>query len=255
LIKKMAYDPSDWELVRSRDNVLVAKHKTDASYLKIFHANKLRHQLAYFLGHSRAKKAAAGSAMLMNAGIKAPAITEIKDGCCIASIVMDAVEGIGVYDYVMWLTQEKKENAESQKKALFSALGELIAKMHQRGIFHGDLRPNNLLLASENGKVTCTLIDNDRTRKAFRKGRESIRNLMQLMMIRNDYISDEIRGYFFEAYGNGLELTPDTIKMFQEGSLAIVQQRLNKLGAQTIVDIEKSDLYDKIYDSTLRSFL
>ncbi len=70
------------------------------------------------------------------------------------------------------------------KRNLIQSLGCTIGKLHAAGIFHGDLRLNNMGIDSKKpGKWQFEFIDNERTRKFKRlPDTRRIKNLVQLCM-------------------------------------------------------------------------
>jgi TP53 regulating kinase-like protein len=77
------------------------------------------------------------------AGVPTPAVflVDLKN----AAIVMEFVDGRQV-------KQVLNEVTESERRKMCLRIGELIARLHKRGIIHGDLTTSNMILDSE-GKI------------------------------------------------------------------------------------------------------
>lgn len=98
------------------------------------------------------------------------------------------------------LTSEKV----ALKRSLLRSAGKFIGEMHAKGIFHGDLRLDNILVKGwGTGEYTFSLIDNERNKyfnekhisKACRR-----KNLVQVNMIILPQITFTDRLRFFYAY-------------------------------------------------------
>jgi len=90
------------------------------------------------------------------------------------------------------------------KRSLLRSAGRFIGEIHAKGIFHGDLRLDNILVKGwETGAHTFSLIDNERN-KYFGKKRISEfcrrKNLVQVNMIILPQITFADRLRFFTAY-------------------------------------------------------
>ena len=252
IIIDACYEPASWDIVRMRAGVLVAKHHSEPQYLKVFFDNNIRYRLSYYLGLSKAKRAAIGTKHLDNIGINAPMILECNDSQRISSILMEGISGVGVHNYMSWLSEHKAKYADLQN-AIFTELGTLIAHMHNQGVQHGDLRPNNILLHSHEGTMQCSLIDNDRTRKAFRPQRESIRNLMQIMMMSDHILNKDARSIFFDAYAQRRNISPKLSAFYQNKALTRTYKRLRP--HQQIQYWEGTTLYHQLAESKVGSFV
>jgi hypothetical protein len=77
-----------------------------------------------------------------------------------------------------------ENNQLPDRRSLTKALGGIIGKMHNLGIFHGDMRMGNILVKKENSSWQVFFLDNERTKKYKRlPGRLRIKNLVQINII------------------------------------------------------------------------
>lgn len=90
--------------------------------------------------------------------------------------------------------------APRRKRQLVEALAATVARMHHRGIAHGDLRLGNVL-AQWVGDWRFAFLDNERTRQ-FASLPKSLRvkNLVQLNMLTGPTLTRSDRLRFFRAY-------------------------------------------------------
>lgn len=115
-----------------------------------------------------------------------------------------------------------------QRRQQITAFGTAIGRMHAAGIFHGDLRGNNILIRQESDPWCFYLIDNERT-KRYQTIPFSLRikNLVQLNMLRRT-ITDTDRMRFLKAYHPEAGLGKETAKKLAAAVWAKTVQRLAK---------------------------
>ncbi len=118
------------------------------------------------------------------------------------------------------LSQLLSELSGSEKQSLIEQFGQTIGLMHNKGIFHGDLRLGNVLVKSAHchferseaqsrnlfnkkdskDKYDFIFLDNERTKKFDNLSlRLRIKNLVQINMFRQN-ITDEDRTCFLTSY-------------------------------------------------------
>ncbi len=202
-------EPLHAERVRSSKHACVWKLKAEKEPLsaKFFYARGVRDKLV--LRTSRAKRALTGNMILMQHGFLVPAI--VAQG--------DVIQGLNVVEnffVTQWLegcpdieTHMKNQfrplivgEALRMKRNLIRYLGATIGKMHRTGIFHGDLRPGNILVKGTGAKPDLYFIDNERT-KYFRRAIPDYfrrKNLVQLNMIGLSSITAGDRLRFMMSY-------------------------------------------------------
>ena len=90
---------------------------------------------------------------------------------------------------------------DTDKRAFLADLGTTIGKMHAAGIFHGDLRPGNVLAEKIDSKWRFHFLDNERTQK-FQKlpDRRRLKNLTQINMLPNTILTKTDRMRFYKSY-------------------------------------------------------
>ena len=80
-------------------------------------------------------------------------------------------------------------------------LGETIGRMHEAGIFHGDLRAGNILVKEAGPYWKFYLLDNERTKKFNTLPRKlRVKNLVQINMLPSKLINRTDRMRFFKSY-------------------------------------------------------
>ncbi len=91
--------------------------------------------------------------------------------------------------------------AGTDKRDFLAALGTTIGKMHAANIFHGDLRPGNVLAEKIDSNWQFHFLDNERTRK-FQNipDRRRLKNLTQINMLANTILTKTDRMRFYKSY-------------------------------------------------------
>jgi len=87
-----------------------------------------------------------------------------------------------------------------QKQKMIEQFGQTVGQMHNKGIFHGDLRLGNILVKENNENFEFYFLDNERTKK-FNSipWKLRVKNLVQTNMDR-DNTDENDRKLFFDAY-------------------------------------------------------
>jgi tRNA A-37 threonylcarbamoyl transferase component Bud32 len=182
---------------------------------------------------SRAKRAMKASIMLQRNGHDAPQILALIE------------KNIGLFKTEVFLITDKVENNGSVatywqnniaadrcslRKKFIESFAQEIGMLHSSGIFHGDLRLNNVLVTATNNEWNFFFIDNERTRKfdSIPK-RMRLKNLVQINMFR-DRISNTDRMRFFKAYSVAAGLTKN---MYRPLVKAITKKTLWRLNRKT----------------------
>ena len=218
-------------------------------YIKFFDSRGVRDRLR--LRKSRAYRSVEGSAILLDGGFLVPDLVaqgEVLKGIVIYEsflVTGEVGDNDNIYDYIGKFFLPELRGSELQKKrADIRRMGQLIGSMHHKGIFHGDLRPGNVLIQRDEGKFTCFFIDNERNRR-FPGGipsRLREKNLVQMNMITMPGISFIDRLRFFHAYvAENPELAPGADDLLKRVFLT-TKKRLEKKhpGIWSGARIEKS---------------
>ncbi|MEN6386843.1 MAG: lipopolysaccharide kinase InaA family protein [Phycisphaerales bacterium] len=139
---------------------------------------------------SRAERAyKAGQMLLENGFLTPPAVAYSKKFL----MTMEVRESTQIFNLLRTLPPEKKKNMIEQ-------FAIAVGKMHDKGIFHGDLRIGNILVKENNENFEFYLIDNERTKKFDNiPWRLRIKNLVQLNMHKNN-VDESERKLFFDIY-------------------------------------------------------
>lgn len=117
-----------------------------------------------------------------------------------------------------------------RKRAFLRALGHLIGRMHGKGIFHGDLRPGNILVEDQEGNPRFYFIDNERNRY-FPRGipdRYRLKNLVQINMIVYPPVTFTDRLRFFQGYLEENPQMASSAKHWMRRAFFRTKQRLRK---------------------------
>jgi serine/threonine protein kinase len=160
---------------------------------------------------SRAMRAVKAGFMLAENGFESPCVIAVGQHKFAFlttrsfMVTLEVENARSVYQFVS-ATEQLRE-----RRAFIKTLGRTVGRMHANGIFHGDLRPGNVLARKEGDNWRIFFLDNERTRK-FRKIPERLRlkNLVQINMFEPGEVSGTDRMRFFRGYwvrnkGRGLE--------------------------------------------------
>lgn len=114
-----------------------------------------------------------------------------------------------------------------KKKKMIEQFAQTIGKMHDKGIFHGDLRLGNILVKENNENFDFYFLDNERTKK-FNDipWKLRIKNLVQINMDRNN-VDENDRKLFFDIYIKQQTQPIDAHKL-ADAVIAKTSKRLSK---------------------------
>jgi len=205
--------------------------------------------IKHLIRSSRARRAFTATLMLEKNGFEAPVVAamgeykfsflerenflltiEVEGAIQINQIVPESLEKLSEEELQIDSALRFFYTMETQdKRGLIRALGQTIGKMHEAGIFHGDLRLGNVLLRRETSGWHFFFIDNERTRK-FRKlpSRLRLKNLVQANMLRTRALSSTDRMRFFKSYlGSNPQVRKDW-KNWSRKTILKTEARLRK---------------------------
>ncbi len=177
-----------------------------AFYLKRY----LYHSAMDFVKHaprpSRAKRAFDASLMLQENGFDAPAVVglfERRRGPFVTDnmlLTREVDNAAPITQLLKDIRNRSDRDALLAKRDLIRAFAGTVGRMHVQGIFHGDLRLGNVLVAKEHEHRRFYFIDNERTKK-FRSlpRRLRLKNLVQINMFYHG-ISNTDRLRFLRSY-------------------------------------------------------
>lgn len=175
-------------------------------YVKTYLDRSIVDWLKHHLRPSRALRAMRGSLMLARHGLLAAEIvaagwtrdTSRKRRSLLATL--NVAGGRSLYDYLAPRPGCPALCTYLERRQLLSALGRTVGRMHAAGIYHGDLRPGNVLVRCTEGRWEFFFIDNERTTKWPRLPRHlRLKNLVQINMLPQG-LSNTDRWRFFQSY-------------------------------------------------------
>jgi len=195
--------PAGWQWISSsRDTAVAVSSSGPTAYYKEFLPRDSFEQLKALLRGDRCQRARRQADILRAAGLPTPAILCWGRGRENTFLITRDFGGIGFFQYVKKhfpppLSPEKIK----EKRLLLGKAGALIGTMHSKGIVHGDLRQNNLLVKKEGGDFRLSLIDNESNRKWPRIPRAQIvKNLAQFAIFSDNLLTRPDLLRLFHAY-------------------------------------------------------
>jgi serine/threonine protein kinase len=200
--------PAGAERVNSSTNSKVWKAGTSSQvFIKLFPPRGIKDRI--FFRKSRARRAAEGGILLLQKGFHTPVLIaqgELVIRLCRAEdfLLTKGVEGsCNVYSYLEHFSVKgTSPEAIQEKRDFIRAFGNEIGRLHREGIFHGDLRPGNILVTQSDKSPVFYFIDNERNRY-FSGGLPEyfrLKNLVQINMIISSGITFMDRLRFFKIY-------------------------------------------------------
>jgi len=201
-------------------------------FIKFFNVRGIRDRL--FFRKSRACRAMEGNRILSEKGFRSPDVIAAGDfgkkfSLGGSFLITEWIEGsLDMYKYIKAFLKPADSGSLLEKKNFMKTVGHLIGKMHKAGIFHGDLRPGNILIRDEGNDLFFYFIDNERTRY-FHKGipsRLREKNLAQINTMVTPQITFTDRMIFFKAY---LDENPELKPIAEELARNIFKKTKKKL--------------------------
>tara|TARA_B100000676_G_scaffold310692_1_gene378055 strand:+ start:5507 stop:6316 length:810 start_codon:yes stop_codon:yes gene_type:complete len=227
-IRSVLSDQKGWSVVKQNARNLIAYQENGRLYFKSFNNDRLKELAKRSLGGSRAWRTLKGTRLLTEAGCLAPAIIACGHHQRCDFILMEDLEGPQLLNALESFLQAP--SARPWRRELFRALGHMVGRMHAARVVHGDLRPNNIIIHPGRQGYRLALIDNERTRKPLQFGREQKRNLKQIMLLADDYITPAERRRFFAAYFARLDLPRHKLRQLYRETLESVREHFARKG-------------------------
>jgi hypothetical protein len=179
----------------------------DSFFYKEFHNRGMKDVLKNLFGLTRGKRAFRAGHSLLQHGFLTPepVLYGVEKRFFSARknfLITRAVSGDRTYQYLkhhyhLPLPGELLE----EKRALLSAAGREIGRLHKAGICHGDLRVGNIILNGRGASARFCFIDNERTTSSRTLSeKKRLKNLVQLNMVRLPHITVTDRLRFLAAY-------------------------------------------------------
>ncbi len=205
-------------------------------YIKEYLFKSILHALkCLFFSGSPARKAFKAETMLAENGFdvaKLIAMGECREGLLqtknfLATFAIERAQS--VRKHVLDITETTSAQQLAEWRKFIKDFGQIIGKMHARGISHGDLRLGNILVRRDDGLWRFFFIDNERTKK-FRRLPFICRkkNLVQLNMGPYGIASNTDRMRFFAAYLAENSMSKTMTKILIKTVLRKTAQRLDK---------------------------
>jgi tRNA A-37 threonylcarbamoyl transferase component Bud32 len=198
----------------------------DSFFYKEFHNRGAKDVLKNLFGFTRGKRAFRAGQLLLQYGFLTPEPVLYgvqKTFFFIRSnfLITRAVSGDRTYQYLKHhFHLPLPGDVLEEKRALLSAAGREIGRLHKAGIFHGDLRVGNIILSGRGAATRFYFIDNERTTGGRRLSeKKRLKNLVQLNMVRLPHITVTDRLRFLTAY---LQENPDMMPHKKEFMKRIV---------------------------------
>jgi hypothetical protein len=211
-------------------------HKTgEVYYFKEFHNRGIKDKLMKIIGLTRSVKAYKAGRMLLQKGFRTPipvalglekAFSFIKRNF----LVTKEAPGERAHEYFQKRYQPPLSGKMIvEKRDLLAAAGHEIGRLHNTGIFHGDLRLGNIIINGQGVSAGFFLLDNERTLYCRSlSGRRRLKNLVQLNMTLLLQITRTDRLRFLNAYiEENPALLPDK-KDLIASITRIMRKRINR---------------------------
>ncbi len=228
-----------WQLVPSSISARVAKSYDEKSgefiYCKVFLPRNALEIVKQYLRGSRARRAADNASLLTQLGFETPKVIESGTRAAYSWLVTEGVNAVGLGDYVDKCLRGKLSPERIRwKRNIITALGTLVGRLHKKGIVHGDLRLNNILIDTQSITPRFYLVDNERNQyfsnKKVLPKELIIKNLVQVALLFPPYGSRLDQYRFIKAYRQ--QMNSLTAGQFNEMLQTVdnkIAERLKKL--------------------------
>ena len=210
----------DWRIIKENHRNIIAYQDYGRLYFKSFNNNRLKESLKRVTGGSRAWRTFKATKSLEQAGCLAPQVIACGHYEACDFVLMEDLTGPQLMNAIHSYLQTP--STAQWRKMLFRTLGLTVGLLHSYGLVHGDLRPNNVIIHPSEKGYQIGFIDNERTRKPIRFKREQKRNLRQIMLLGDRYITKAERISFFAAYFSRMSCSPAVRRSLYRQTLADV---------------------------------
>ncbi len=180
-------------------SVFMLSFRDRAYYFKYFNLEELTKRIKAVFRGSRAFMAWKGANILSSAGCDTPRVVAVREFTGIkrgmpSLLVTEAYEGLSL----RILSRTRPMSAKVQRD-MARALGADLARMHNKGVVHGDLHPGNVLVKEKGGRYYFAYLDTERA--TVRGGEKGIlRDLALLNHPNLGSITPMARTYFLLSY-------------------------------------------------------
>ncbi|HPD61032.1 MAG TPA: lipopolysaccharide kinase InaA family protein, partial [Thermodesulfobacteriota bacterium] len=193
----------------------------------------LRFSFRFWVARLRNRRSWANSNKLVLKNIPTPRglalLEEKRWGVWMKSfLIMEYIEGaIPLRSYVQNFTTSSDPEVFQKKRAFISFMARFVRSLHQKGIYHGDLKSDNFLIKEKaENEWECFIVDTDRVYFGKRVSlAHRIKNLAQLNATIARCISPFDRIKFFKDYSEKNQWTRKQRKTIYRRILKICQSR------------------------------
>lgn len=195
--------PAGWQWISCSLATAVAVSTTEPRvYYKEFLPRDGFEQIKALLRGNRCERARRQAGILRAVGLPTPEILCWGTGQVNTFLISQGFSGIGFFQYVKSnFPPPLRPEQIREKRLLLAKAGALIGTMHSKGIVHGDLRQNNLLVKKAGGDFQFSFIDNESNRKWPRIPRSQIiNNLVQFAICSDNLLTRPDLLRLFQAY-------------------------------------------------------
>ena len=235
--------PKGWEWVNSSSNTIVARRLAPSIYYKEFLKKSPFEGLKNIFRGSRSKRARLNREILIGKGFHSPIIYcwgRKRGRPFFFTEGVDAL-GLGIFIYNNWKRPLSSEKRFS-KRIIIEKLGQEIGRLHKAGIYHADLRLNNILIKNNKNKIKFYLIDNESIYCFKQIPRRLIeKNLVQINMIFPKYVTRQNRLRFFNSYN----------EVYNRFSIAEQRVLIKKVQSRTLKRLLKIMQREKMTDKQI----
>lgn len=202
-----------WKRARSSRAALVAQTTAPPHFFaKIFFPRRWYEGVKTLFRGDRAYRTDWRTHALQAAGFAAPAVVLRGRVKGLPFVITEALPGVSVADYLdrPRVLALPTAGQTRQRRAVLRALGVEIARLHEAGFFHTELRTSNIHVHLQpDGMPRFFFLDNEGTRRFMQlPWRRRVKNLAQLNMDHH-HVSRTDRLRVLQAYVTAAGLGPD----------------------------------------------
>ncbi len=196
--------PEGWQWVASsREAVVAATTSEPFVFYKEFLPRSPFEKIKSLVRGSRCQRARQQAEILKAAGLTSPAILCWGQGRKNEFLLTAGFAGIGFFQFLKaHFSGSLSQDQLQRKRLLLQEAGTLIGRLHSKGISHGDLRQNNLLVQENEMGFAFCFIDNE-SNKAWRQVPRAkvVTNLVQFSICTGHVLTRTDLLRLFGAYG------------------------------------------------------
>jgi len=132
-------------------------------------------------------------------------------------LFMEAVQGVELDRKLDRLISGATRGDVRLQREVVQAVGELLGRLHRKGIFHADMKACNLMLVEKDGRLEVKLLDYDHV-KVYKSLPEKLilKNLVQLNTSVPKEISRSMRCRFLRGYREAFPKAPSAKALFRK---------------------------------------